>query len=86
MPAVDVSGVEIPDPIPTGTNPSVVDWIRSIAKSLVATVLVAAGALLTILKDNQTLADVTFVNWLWILTFVILAGHAVWKVPNQTLP
>jgi energy-converting hydrogenase Eha subunit E len=86
-PAVDpvVSEIPIPDPIPTNANPTVADWIKSIAKCILAVVAITVGMLLSLLNGRQTLADVTFVQWLWILSYILMAGGLVWKVPNKTL-
>lgn len=87
LPAVDpvANEIPIPDPIPANANPSVVDWIKSIAKCILAVLAITVGMLLSILQGKQTLADVTFVQWLWIASYILMAGGLVWRTPNKTL-
>lgn len=80
-----LASVGIPDPIPVNANPSVVDWFKSIAKCILAVFAIIVGMLLSILQGKQTLADVTFVEWLWIASYVLMAGGLVWRTPNKTL-
>lgn len=61
-------------------------WARYVAKALLTALSVVITFLTTILTGNQTLADVTFVQWLICGGLVLTAFGVVYRVPNGPKP
>jgi hypothetical protein len=61
-------------------------WIKYTAKALLTVLAVVVAFLTTILTGNQTLADVTFVQWLICLGLVLGSFGIVYAVPNGPRP
>ena len=60
-----------------------IDFLRKTAKAGVALVVCAAAYLVGILSGNQTLADVTTVQWLGLVVFMGGAYGITYAVPNK---
>lgn len=58
------------------------DW-RTYAKAIVAGIAATVGALLLVVQGNETLADVTFVEWLTVAGLVLGSYGFVYAVPNK---
>lgn len=58
------------------------DW-RTYAKAIVAGIAATIGALLLVVQGNETLADVTFVEWLTVAGLVLGSYGFVYAVPNK---
>jgi len=63
-----------------------VDFAKYAAKALLSVLAVVVTFLATILSGNQTLADVTFVQWLICAGLVLGAFGFVYAVPNGVKP
>jgi heme A synthase len=61
-------------------------WVKYVAKALLTALAVVITFLTTILTGNQTLADVTFVQWLVCIGLVLSAFGIVYRVPNGPDP
>lgn len=61
-------------------------WVKYVAKALLTALSVVVTFLTTVLTGNQTLADVTFVQWLLCLGLVLAAFGVVYRVPNGPKP
>lgn len=64
-------------------TPAVLVMARRAAKALAATVVCAAAYLVGVLTGDQTLADVTTVQWLGLVVFVGAAFGITYRVPNR---
>lgn len=62
------------------------EYVRWTAKAVSTGLIVVITFLTTILTGNQTLADVTFVQWLVCAGMVLGAYGVVYKVPNGPRP
>lgn len=65
---------------------NVLAWIKYAAKALLSVLAVVIAFLTTILSGNQTLADVTFVQWLICAGLVLGTFGFVYAVPNGPRP
>lgn len=61
-------------------------WVKYTAKAILSVLAVVITFLTTILTGNQTLADVTFVQWLICAGLVLATFGFVYAVPNGTKP
>lgn len=61
-------------------------WVKYTAKALLTVLAVVVTFLTTILTGDQTLEDVTFVQWLICLGLVLGAFGVVYNVPNGPRP
>lgn len=61
-------------------------WASYVAKALLTVLAVVITFLTTILTGNQTLADVTFVQWLICAGLVLGSFGFVYAIPNGSKP
>lgn len=61
-------------------------YAKYVAKALLSAVAVVITFLTTILTGNQTLADVTFVQWLICAGLVLASFGFVYAIPNGRKP
>lgn len=59
------------------------DKLKPYAKAVASLVVCAAAYLTGVLTGDQTLADVTFVQWLGLVVFAGGAYGITYRVPNQ---
>lgn len=62
------------------------EYSRYVAKAIATALIVVITFLTTILTGDQTLADVTFVQWLICAGLVLGAYGIVYKTPNGPKP
>lgn len=65
---------------------NVLQYLKWTAKAALSALAVVVAFLASILTGNQTLADVTFVQWLVCLGLVLATFGFVYKVPNGASP
>ena len=63
-----------------------VKYAKYVAKALLSVLAVVVTFLVTILTGNQTLADVTFVQWLVCASLVLAFFGFTYAVPNGPKP
>lgn len=56
-----------------------------VAKAVAGALAAAVGSLLLVLQGSETLADVSFVEWLTVAGNVLGAFGLVWRVPNKQI-
>lgn len=61
-------------------------WVKYAAKACLTALAVVLTFLTTVLTGNQTLPDVTFVQWLMCAGLVLAAFGFVYRVPNGPPP
>lgn len=61
-------------------------FVKYAAKAVLSALAVVIAFLATILSGDQTLADVTFVQWLLCTALVLSTFGFVYKVPNGLPP
>ncbi len=62
------------------------EYVRWTAKAVATALIVVITFLTTILSGDQTLADVTFVQWMICAGLVLGAYGVVYKTPNGPKP
>jgi hypothetical protein len=58
-------------------------YAAKVAKAIAAAVVCAAAYLVGILSDDQTLGDLTTLQWLGLVVFLGGAYGITWAVPNR---
>ena len=53
------------------------------AKSVVTGIMALVAALMVVITGNETLADVTFAEWLAVAAAVLATSGVVYAVPNR---
>lgn len=66
------------------TNSPLVAFLLWTAKATGSAIAVIIGILCTILSGNESLADVTFVQWLVIAAAVLATWGFVYRIPNKS--
>ena len=63
-----------------------VPFLKYAAKAFANALAIVIASLLMILTDGKNLADVTFVQWLWIAGLILGSWGFVYAVPNGAKP
>lgn len=67
-------------------SPTILDYVRYVAKAIATAVVIILTYLTSVLADGESLADVTMVEWMW-CTIWVLAGFGITYVtPNGPPP
>ena len=62
-----------------------IEFGKQTAKATGGALAVTVGILATILTGNETLADVTFVQWLVIIAAILATWGFVYRIPNKPI-
>lgn len=66
--------------------PNVPAWVKYTAKACLSAIAVVITFLTTVLSGNDTLGDVTFVQWLICSGLVLASFGFVYAIPNGAKP
>jgi hypothetical protein len=67
-------------------NPTVLDYVRYVAKAIATAVVIILTYLTSVLADNESLADVTLTEWMWCAIWVLGGFGITYAIPNGPRP